>query len=74
VKRRRGNAAARGGVEALLDPILQLHASIRDAVIAACGRQAPERLATKAGDEGDTIYAIDRVAEAALVRGLRKLP
>ena len=64
----------RRGVEALLDPILQLHASIRDAVIGACRRQAPERLAAKAGDETDTIYAIDRVAEAALVRGLRRLP
>ena len=64
----------RGGVEALLEPILRLHASIRDAVMDACRRQAPERLATKAGDESDTIYAIDRVAEAALVRGLRGLP
>jgi len=72
VKRRR--RAAKDGVEILLAPILQLHASIRDAVISACRRQAPERLATKAGDEADTIYAIDRVAEAALVRGLRRLP
>ena len=64
----------RRGVEALLEPIIQLHASIRNAVIDACRRQAPERLAAKAGDETDTIYGIDRVAEAALVRGWRKLP
>jgi len=60
--------------ESLLEPILALHDSIRDAVVDACTRQSPEQLATTAGDAGDTIYAIDRVGEEALVRGLATLP
>jgi fructose-1,6-bisphosphatase/inositol monophosphatase family enzyme len=56
--------------ERLLEPILSLHTSIRDAVVDACARQAVEQLAQPAGDNGDTIYAIDRVGEDALVRGL----
>jgi fructose-1,6-bisphosphatase/inositol monophosphatase family enzyme len=60
--------------ERLLEPILSLHNAIRDAVVAACERQGPEQLAAKAGDDGDTIYAIDRVGEAALERGLSELP
>lgn len=60
--------------ERLLELVLSLHASIRDAVVEACRRKPPAQLAQRAGDEGDTIYAIDRVAEEALVRGLRKLP
>src|SRR5438552_7939729 len=56
-----------------LKPILALHDSIRDAVVDACARQAPEQLAATAGDAGDTIYAIDRVGEEALVRGLSGL-
>src|SRR5216117_1199067 len=59
--------------EHLLEPIQSLHAAIRDAVVDACARQAPEQLAAIAGDEGDTIYAVDRVGEDALVRGLAQL-
>src|SRR5216117_2335096 len=59
--------------ERLLEPIQSLHAAIRDAVVDACARQAPEQLAAIAGDEGDTIYAVDRVGEDALVRGLAQL-
>src|SRR5438093_9503817 len=59
--------------ESLLEPILALHDSIRDAVVDACTRQSPEQLATTAGDAGDTIYAIDRVGEEVLVGGLRGL-
>ena len=62
------------GVELLLDPILGLHNAVRDAVVDACARQATEQLAQPAGDAGDTIYAIDRVGEEALVRGLSRLP
>ncbi len=62
------------GAEKLLEPLLSLHAAIRDAVVDACDRQEPERLAAKAGDAGDTIYAIDRVGEDALVQGLEGLP
>ena len=60
--------------ERLLEPILAMHAAIRDAVVEACARQATEQLAATAGDAGDTIYAIDRVGEEALVRGLATLP
>lgn len=62
------------GAERLLEPLLPLHAAIRDAVVDACTRQATEQLAKPAGDAGDTIYAIDRVGEDALVQGLRGLP
>ena len=61
------------GAEQLLEPILALHDSIRDAVVDACARQEPEQLAATAGDAGDTIYAIDRVGEDALVGGLARL-
>jgi hypothetical protein len=55
--------------DALLGLILQLHAQIRDAVVAACERRALEDLAGVAEDDaaGDTIYAVDRVSEAVLV-------
>jgi fructose-1,6-bisphosphatase/inositol monophosphatase family enzyme len=55
-------------VEALLDPIRQLHEQIRDAVVAACERSATEELAAIAREEaGDTIYAVDKVSEELLV-------
>src|SRR6266705_6512043 len=64
------------GAEQLVEPILALHDSMRDAVVDACTGQTPEQLATTASDggEGDTIYAIDRVGEEALTRGLSGLP
>jgi fructose-1,6-bisphosphatase/inositol monophosphatase family enzyme len=67
-------AAEVATAESLLEPILALHESIRSAVLDACERQAPEQLAAKRGDAGDTIYSIDRVGEEALVRGLANLP
>ncbi len=63
----------RAGAERLLEPILAMHAAIRDAVVDACAGQVPEQLAATAGDAGDTIYAIDRLGEEALVRGLSEL-
>src|SRR5438046_1870725 len=76
MKRRRGAAmgADMTSAERLLEPIQSWHAAIRDAVVDACARQATEQLAANAGDDGDTIYAIDRVGEEALVRGLATLP
>src|SRR6266516_6926699 len=64
------------GAEQLVEPILALHDSMRDAVVDACAGQTPEQLAATASDggEGDTIYAIDRVGEEALTRGLSGLP
>lgn len=54
---------------ALLDQLRAIHASIRDAVVAACERSAVDDLSAVAGDEaGDTIYGIDRVSEGELLR------
>ncbi|MBC7897819.1 MAG: inositol monophosphatase, partial [Cytophagaceae bacterium] len=56
---------------ALLAPILALHDRIRDAVVAASEAQASAALAAvDRDDDGDTIYAIDRVSEETLVEGL----
>lgn len=76
IKRRRDEAAAEGGddgVERLLQPILSIHDSIRNDVVEACAQQTPEQLAATVGDDGDTIYAVDRFGEDALVRGLSQL-
>lgn len=50
-------------------PILKiLHEQIRDAVVEACEKTAVEQLAGVAKEEeGDTIYAVDRVSEELLV-------
>jgi fructose-1,6-bisphosphatase/inositol monophosphatase family enzyme len=53
---------------ALLAQIRAIHASIRDAVVAACEQTAIERLAAPVAEEaGDTIFAIDRVSEDVLL-------
>ena len=58
----------------LLPDILDLHARIRDAVVAAFESQALDALSAVAHDDaGDTIYAIDRVSETTLVEGLSAL-
>ena len=67
-------------IAALLDPIRTLHDRIRDAVIAACEQAAVDthvdagadadhlaRVVDDRDDEGDTIYAVDRVSEDVLV-------
>ncbi len=50
-------------------PILKiLHEQIRDAVVAACENSAVESLSEIAKEEeGDTIYAVDRVSEELLI-------
>jgi hypothetical protein len=60
--------------ERLLAQLRRAHAAIRDAVIAACARQSMEALASTERDDdahggagGDTIFALDRVSEAALL-------
>ena len=54
---------------ALLNPLLELHADVRDEVVAATERHSLEALASIDRDpEGDTIYAIDAVAEAIVTR------
>jgi hypothetical protein len=56
-------------VRELLEPILRLHARMRDAVVAACEQSAVEAMSRVTEDDlaGDTIYAIDRVSEAILL-------
>jgi hypothetical protein len=56
----------------LLAELRGVHAAIRDAVVAACEQQAIETLAATsdgAGDSdgGDTIFALDRISEDALL-------
>ena len=55
--------------ESLLKPLLQLHNTVRDAVVAATERDGLEAAARVTRDvEGDTIYGIDAVGEAVIVR------
>jgi len=53
----------------LLEVVLAIQAEIRDAVIAACEAQSVEDASAVAAeeDDGDTIYAIDRVSEELLI-------
>ncbi|MET0622140.1 MAG: inositol monophosphatase [Pyrinomonadaceae bacterium] len=52
----------------LLGPLRRLHASIRAAVVEACERSSVEALAeVEREEEGDTIYAVDRVSEELIV-------
>lgn len=52
----------------LLEPIQQLHAEIREAVVAACEETETAVLSAVAHDGvGDTIYAVDRVSEERLI-------
>jgi len=61
---RRGPAKAGRDVRDLLEPLLELHARVRERVVAATERQHVETLAAIDRDEpGDTIYAIDVVSE-----------
>jgi fructose-1,6-bisphosphatase/inositol monophosphatase family enzyme len=51
-------------VQTLLDPLLELHCNIRDAVIAACEKQRVDELARIDREAtGDTIYGVDVVGE-----------
>ena len=52
----------------MLGPIRRLHEQIRDRVVAECERASLEELSgIAADDEGDTIFAVDRVAESTLI-------
>ncbi|HZT58855.1 MAG TPA: hypothetical protein VFA21_09545 [Pyrinomonadaceae bacterium] len=54
--------------KSLLAPIRRLHELIRREVVEACERSAVEDLsAVEREEEGDTIYAVDRVSEDLLV-------
>ncbi len=52
----------------LLEPLKELHVLIRDEVVKACERSELEAMAAIAKEEeGDTIYAVDRVSEELIV-------
>lgn len=65
------NLPERNELKGLLGPIRGLHERIREDVVAAFERGGPEAWTTQAEvaaeGEGDTIYALDRVAEAVLL-------
>jgi hypothetical protein len=55
-------------IRELLQPIRKVHEQVRDTVVSACERAAVEELASVASDEdGDTIYAVDRISEETLI-------
>jgi hypothetical protein len=57
-----------GSVEWLIDPLKRLHSIIRVAVVKSFERSAIEDMAAIAREEeGDTIYAVDRVSEELLI-------
>ncbi len=59
---------------ALLEAILDLHAGVRDEIVLATERQSVEALASVDRDEpGDTIYAIDTIAERVVSRFAARL-
>jgi hypothetical protein len=62
-----------GPVHPLLAPIRDLHRLIRDSVVRACEEAGVAALSGVAREEeGDTLYAIDRVAEDLLVEQIER--
>jgi fructose-1,6-bisphosphatase/inositol monophosphatase family enzyme len=62
------NNVAPNDVRSLLEPLRRLHEMIRDAVITACEKSSLEAMSAIAKEEeGDTIYAVDKVSEALLL-------
>ena len=55
--------------ETMLAAILRLHERVRDSVVEACERKSVDQLSRVANDddEGDTIYAVDRISEELLL-------
>jgi fructose-1,6-bisphosphatase/inositol monophosphatase family enzyme len=55
-------------IRQLLDPLRRLHETIRASVVEACERASTGELATVVSEqEGDTIFALDRVSEELLI-------
>ena len=55
-------------IQGLVEPLKRLHQQVRSAVVESCERASLEELSVVAREEdGDTIYAIDRVSEELLV-------
>jgi fructose-1,6-bisphosphatase/inositol monophosphatase family enzyme len=55
-------------IDSLIAPLKRLHHKVREAVVESCERSALEDLSAVAREEeGDTIYAVDRVSEELLI-------
>ncbi|HKY41896.1 MAG TPA: hypothetical protein VJM50_02290, partial [Pyrinomonadaceae bacterium] len=55
-------------IRKFLDPVRSLHEQIRASVVDACERASSRELATVVSEqEGDTIFALDRVSEELLI-------
>ena len=55
-------------IQSLIEPLKRLHRQIREEVVESCERSRLEDLSAVAREEeGDTIYAIDRVSEELLI-------
>ena len=58
----------------LLLQVRSIHVAIRESVVAACERQAIESLSTIVAEQaGDAVFAIDRIAEEALLEHFSEL-
>jgi hypothetical protein len=58
----------------LLACLREIHADIRDQVVAACGRASAEEMAAATGKQaGDVVYAVDRVSERVLLERFARL-
>ena len=58
----------RDDMRQLLGPLRRLHEQIRASVVDACERTMSSELASVVSEqEGDTIFAIDRVSEELLI-------
>ncbi|WP_352432806.1 inositol monophosphatase [Pyrinomonas sp.] len=70
-----GEGAMIDEAQRLLEPIKRLHERLRERIVAECERVALEELSRVVADEvaGDTIYAIDRVGEEALICGFSEI-
>jgi hypothetical protein len=59
---------------ALLASLREIHAEIRDEVVAACARSSAADLAAPTGHQaGDVVYAVDRVSEQVLLQRFARL-
>ncbi len=58
----------------LLDRLRNIHAAIRNRVVAACEQSAVEQLATLVAEQaGDVVFAIDRISEEVLLKHFGEL-
>jgi len=55
-------------IRSLFEPIMRLHALVRETVVAACESASVDQLSEIVADgEGDTIFSIDRVSEETVI-------